>query len=329
MTEDELLERWVEEQPIYEAWGQHVVDQILVFMKDKVAPIGVDVFVRIPPKKRLKQDFSFVEKAFYRKDKDYKDPFADITDKVGARFVVLLGRDLDAVEQAILECTDWCASKDRDPEQETRKSPFEFKYKALHYVLRCRKIITVGGLCVPINTPCEVQVKTLLQHAYSELTHDTIYKPNVDATPEMHRAAAKSMALIEATNDYFESVVDQVEASKKSDRALTLALSTLYQSKINCVTQPSRLEGLLLDAFANFLTTNIAEDITSHLNENDFITRIIENRAKTRLLYRQPSILLTYFLAHKRGAELKVSWPLTDAELRPIFTDLGLSFDNF
>ena len=50
-------------------------------------------------------------------------------------------------------------------------------------------------------------MRTLLQHAHSELTHDTIYKPSVVQTPAMLRAAAKSMALIEATGDYFEELV--------------------------------------------------------------------------------------------------------------------------
>lgn len=329
MTEDELLERWAAEQPIYEAWGQHVVDQILIFLTNKIAPVGVDVFVRIPPKKRLKEDFSFVEKAFYRKGKAYQDPYAEITDKVGARFVVLLGRDLMAVEQAIVECPDWRVSKDRDPEREARESPIQFEYKALHYVVYCLQEIETGGQLVPVGTPCEVQVKTLLQHAYSELTHDTIYKPRVDATPEMQRAAAKSMALLEATNDYFESVLDQVEAATAPEREMTLALSAIYRDKVGTAPRPSRVEGLLLDTFSDILTADIVDQIAVCLEDQDFIAKVVADRASTRLLYRQPSILLIYLLAAKHAANLKARWPLTDDELRPIFADMGLSFDNF
>lgn len=329
VTEDELLVRWAAEQPIYEAWGQHVVDQILFFLKDRIAPIGVDVFVRIPPKKRLKEDFSFVEKAFYRKGKAYQDPYAEITDKVGARFVVLLGRDLAAIEQAIIGCPDWRASKDRDPEREVRESPIEFEYKALHYVVYCLREIETGGQRVPVSTPCEVQVKTLLQHAYSELTHDTIYKPRVNATPEMQRAAAKSMALLEATNDYFESVLDQVEAATAPERELTLSLSELYRDKVGIAPQPSRVEGLMLDAFSDMQYADVADQTALCLEEHDFIAKVVAERATNRLLYRQPSILFVYLLTVQRAADLKARWPLTDEELRPIFVDMGLSFDNF
>src|SRR4051812_4453137 len=93
MTEDELLEKWVAERPIYEAWGHYVVEQISQRLVEKLPAVGIDMFIRIPPKVRLKEDFSFVEKAFYRKA--YDDPYAQITDKVGIRLVVLLGTDLD------------------------------------------------------------------------------------------------------------------------------------------------------------------------------------------------------------------------------------------
>jgi hypothetical protein len=145
----------------------------------------------------------------------------------------------------------------------------------------------------------------------------------------MQRAAAKSMALIEATNDYFESVVDQVEAATAPERELTRSLSALYCDKIGSAPQPSRVEGILLDAFSDILPNDVAGDTASYLGGNDFIVRVVANRATTRLLYRQPSILLVYLLAAGRGADLKARWPLTDDELRPIFSDLGLSFDNF
>ena len=145
----------------------------------------------------------------------------------------------------------------------------------------------------------------------------------------MQRAAAKSMALIEATNDYFESVVDQVDAATAPEREITLALSAVYQDKIGRVAQPSRVEWLLLDAFSDILTAGISRDVATYLNGHDFVAKFVADRADTRLLYRQPSILLVYLLAAQSAADLKARWPLTDDELRPIFADLGLSFDNF
>lgn len=326
MTEDELLARWTADRPMFEAWGAFVVDVIVQAVSRAVTPMGADLFLRIPPKARLKQDVSFVEKAFYRKN--YDDPYVQITDKVGVRFVVLLNSDLKIVEDAINSCPYWDASKDRDFEEEQSQSPLQFDYAAIHYVVRAKGDLDVGGLVISDGSPCEVQVKTILQHAYSELTHDTIYKPRVDATPQMRRAAAKSMALIEATNDYFEEVTRQVGAVTQPERAATEALKELYRNATGHEPAVSRIEGVLLDALEVEGREGVSEAITEMLEQKSFIGERIAERAKTKLLFRQPSILLAYLDAQSQGAELKMKWPLTPEELRPVFVDLGLAFDS-
>ena len=123
MTEDELIQKWNEERPMYEAWGRFVVQHVSKSVGDLVAPISGDVFLRIPPNSRLKEDVSLVEKAFYR-GKNYEDPYKQITDKVGTRFVVLLTRDLRVVEDAVQNSPFWDFSKDRDFEEEQKKRLF-------------------------------------------------------------------------------------------------------------------------------------------------------------------------------------------------------------
>lgn len=311
---------------MYEAWGGAVVESIVQGLNGSLSPLSADIFLRIPPKARLKADVSIVEKAFYRKS--YDDPYNQITDKVGVRFVVLLNSDLKMIARVIEACDLWTASKDRDFENEQNENPIQFDYAAIHYVVYCKGNRTVAGTEVNDGTPCEVQVKTILQHAYSELTHDTIYKPRVDATPAMKRAAAKSMALIEATNDYYEDVTKQVSAVTSPERAATAALTPLYQQAVHLEPQTSRVEGVLLDAFQIDDLEHFTSEVAKMLEQSDFIGVRVAERAKTKLLFRQPSILAAYYLALSQGADLKARWPLTEDELKPIFVDLGLSFDG-
>ena len=81
-----------------------------------VAPVKADIFIRLPAKPRLKQDGSLITKAFYRDDKNYKNPFDEITDKVGVRFVVLLENEIEVVCKAIESCGEWDWCKDKDHE---------------------------------------------------------------------------------------------------------------------------------------------------------------------------------------------------------------------
>ena len=148
MTEEEFLERWSRERPMYEAWGQFVARRITEEIQPLIAPVSTDIFIRIPVKPRLKSDGSFVTKAFYRAEKNYSEPLAQITDKVGVRFVVLLGSDIKMVSNAIEGCQDWEWSKDRDYEEEQARAPYEFRYQSVHYIVRCRGGIMVGGTAI-------------------------------------------------------------------------------------------------------------------------------------------------------------------------------------
>jgi ppGpp synthetase/RelA/SpoT-type nucleotidyltranferase len=328
MTEDELIELWTRDRPMYEAWGQHVVACVVKYLRAKIAPLAADIFVRIPPKPRLKGDASLLEKAFYRK-KGYADPYADITDKVGVRFVVLLSDQIRIVEDAITDCPDWDYSKDRDYEEEQRLNPIQFDYAAVHYIVRCRGDLSLTGIIVRANTPCEIQVKTILQHAYSELTHDTIHKPKVDATPLMLRTAAKSMALIEATNDYFQQVIEQVDKLVAPTKALTEDLAVVYRERVGREPELTRAEGLVLDAYEAEAGEDAVNRLRILLDQKAYLADRVRGKAASVLLYRQPSILLVYLLASDRPTATKQKWPLTPDELRPVYVDLGLAFDSY
>ncbi|WP_199554517.1 GTP pyrophosphokinase [Sandaracinobacteroides hominis] len=282
-------------------------------------------FLRTAVSPRVKENQKLIEKAFYRR-KGYADPYGDITDKVGTRFVVLLGSDIRKVEQALTSIEGWTLSKDRDYEAEQKQNPLKFDYAAVHFVVRSKEDVEWNGVKIPSNTPCEVQIKTLLQHAYSELTHDTIYKPQIEATHHMHRNAAKAMALLEATNDYFEKVSAEVKSALTSVRSMTSALSDIYRDKIGLEPQPTILEGLLLGAYENFVTDNYVADLDAFLEEKTFIAERIKARiAEQNPIFSQPSVLLVYFAASRSARRALDAWPLTEGEMEPLLNDLGES----
>lgn len=324
MTEEDFLERWYGERPIVEAWGKFVAQKLMEQIAPMVAPVKADIFIRIPARPRLKQDGSLITKAFYR-DKNYENPFDDITDKVGVRFVVLLPKEISTVCKAIESCADWDWSKDKDHETERQKAPYEFRYQSDHYVVRCHGNKDIGAMTVAAGTPCEVQVRTLLQHAHSELTHDTIYKPSVLQTSEMHRAAAKAMALVEATSDYFEQLTELIEKNVEPNKKLSTQMGELYREIVGVDPDPTKAEGLLNDAYVPFAGEAAVEAVREFIAENPFVVDRIRERAPGKLLFRQPSILLTYLAVSKRSGDAREAWPLTPTEIKPIFTDLGLA----
>lgn len=320
--ETALLERWRSERPMYEAWGGLVVDMLTRAVAQEIHPAKIELFFRIPTSHRTKEEPSLLAKAFHR-GKPYRDPYAEIEDKVGVRIVVLFSEEIRIVEKAILTCTAWSAEKARDFEEERARRPFEFDYQSLHYVVRSKPGLSFGGVDIGDSTPCEIQVRTILQHAYSELTHDTIYKPNVAAEPSVKRAAAKSMALIEATDDYFTEVRSRLALAAAPGHRVAALLDALYAQVTGTVGEHSPLNSLIVDHYKKWAKDDFETVITAFFSAKPYLADRIRERMATQLLYRQSGILLIYWVIDQAPRDALIDSPLSDDELRPLYSDLG------
>lgn len=328
MTEEDLVKRWEEEHPLYEAWANYVRNEVCAAVSEAIHPRSIYEFLRMPVEPRLKTTSSLVDKAFYR-GKKYRDPYGGITDKVGMRFVVLLTTEIKTVERAVCQSAHWRCSKDRDYEEERRQKPLEFTYQSVHFIVRAKPDINVGDYLIPSGTPCEIQIRTLLQHAHSELTHDSIYKPKGTVSPKIARTVAKSMALIEATDEFFEQVMEDLKLASKAERDKIALLQRLYVEYVGREPEVQKSDLLIVNAYVDLLCDDFEATLAQLLEERPYIAERIAKRAEGQHLYRQPAILLSYFFALSSPATGKERWPLTPEELRPIYRDMGLSFDNY
>ena len=328
MKESDILSRWESDRPIYQAWANYVARVICDNLALLIDPQPLEDFLKLPVKPRLKSAQSLVDKALHR-GKNYTDPYGDITDKAGVRFVVLLTSDIKKVEETIHTNSDWEYSKDKDYEEERLARPLEFSYQSVHYVVRAREDMEIDGISIPAGTACEVQVRTLLQHAHSELTHDTIYKPKTTAAPHVHRTVAKSMALIEAADDFFENVVSDLDQASKTVREALDILAGLYRNMVGNDPEFAKSNLIILDAFADKLGNGFRQRLESLLQSKPYIIDRVSEHAESQHLFRQPAILLAYLLANTTPAETKYNWPLPPDELRSVFLDLGLNFDGY
>lgn len=323
-SEQDILERWRADKPHYDAWGKFVVEKVVDAISAQVdAP---QVFLRLPVIPRLKEETSLIQKALYR-GKGYANPYHDIEDKVGTRFVVLTSDEIRTVEDAITQYGDeyWFWEKARDFAEERERKPWEFGYQSVHYVVRAKAGLSFEGTPIPLDIPCEIQIRTLLQHAFSEVTHDTIYKPSVKSTPEMMRAAAKAMALIEATDDYFRQVGALIAQSVSGVRELVAALSDYYLETIGINPSVTRLDGEIIDAYLPLTAESSIETIISWLKAKQYIQRRVAERRDTQTLYTLPSIFLVYFVVGNFPSLASSPGLLTDEELAPIYSDLGMA----
>jgi hypothetical protein len=240
----------------------------------------------------------------------------------------LLLRDQINIICEIVEHNDlWVHSKDRDFEDERKENPLIFDYQSVHYVVQNKSTIKVNGIVVPAGTPCEIQIRTLLQHACCELTHDTIYKPKTRKNNhKILRSIAKSRALTESTDDIFVEVNVTLQNEDNHINSFLSSLKSLYK----CITTADfeeKINLFILDSFSELLSTINISDIEQFLDEYSTLKDVISKKAQTSFLYKQPVVLLLYYLIKQQRTALRRLWPLTESEIKPLFSDLGIAFN--
>ena len=317
MTEKELLDRFRSEKPLYSSYGELLIELISNKAKEQLIPSHWFV---IEPSFRVKDESSFIEKAFYR-NKNYRDPYNDITDKVGIRFILLTTDQVTKFTCMIEEMSNLIIRKDRDYEKEQELNPTTFIYQSMHYVVSLKEPVIYNGVNLDCNLFCEIQIRTLLQHAYSELTHDTIYKPKTIAEPRTHRLVARSMALIETTDSIFSEVGKQVSTSKCKSDIIINSIVSEYSSKLDFQLE-EKLNYIILDIFDEKIPSlNVLIEYT---DSKPFIITKIKEKSITKLLFRQPIVILIYYFISKFPNETLKLWPLTAEEIEVIYSDLGI-----
>ena len=229
----ELVARYEKDKPILKSWGtfvtRYVCKEVEVQLGGRKARRN---FFKVPPTARVKDTDSLVGKAYWRGYK-WDDPYNQINDKVGTRFVVLLLSEIDRVKEIIVKSPFWTYEKSRDFEQEAKDDPTIFSYQSVHFIVRANKSLPPSGIMIPEGTACEIQVRTLLQHAYSEMSHDNIYKSLVKSSVDVHRTMARCMGLIDSTDQMFRDASMKIEQTKAGFEKIMGEYEQLYHDTVH------------------------------------------------------------------------------------------------
>jgi ppGpp synthetase/RelA/SpoT-type nucleotidyltranferase len=326
MIESEFSDKWENEKPIYEEWGNYVVSKITNSLSEKT--YDIKQFLKQPCEVRLKDDASLLDKAFYRKGKGYTDPYEQIEDKVGCRFVVLLVEDIKVITDIVETAPEWEAYQCRNFGEERDASPLLFTYQSVHYIVKPREKLSLNGIKISKNIPCEIQIRTLLQHAYAELTHNAVYKTKTSVKPIVHRTVAKSMALIETTDDFFSAVHRELNSTPLEQLNFQSSLDSLYLSLTGLQPTPAQKSSLtILDEFSDVLKEDLIAQIESLFRRyDDFIELLVKER-ELYPWFSQSIVMFIMWLIKKEKHMALDNWPIDRRILEIIASDMGESLD--
>jgi ppGpp synthetase/RelA/SpoT-type nucleotidyltranferase len=313
-----------ESQPAFDLWGKHVAKKINEGSIQKLGNEGIDACFKITFPPRLKNVESALGKIGR---KDYDNPVVQMTDLVGVRYVVLLSEQIELVCQIVKSEPSWVAEVSKDYQEEIEKNPKIFDYQSKHFEVRPKGNIQIDGITITTDICCEVQIRTLLQHAYAELVHDSIYKPVGNVPPKAERQVAKSMALMETTDELFCSTMKLLTDANKPRNQLYEDLVCIYREKIGGpLLQPDiKTSYAVLDEFRELFRDGLSAEIRSYIESKEYISRKVIDRAKTNLFFAQPVILFVYWAVDEIDPDdLKRRWPLPGylRDIEVVFSDL-------
>ncbi len=156
---------------------------------------------------RVKELESFKEKI---KDPKYSNPQEQITDLAGIRIICYVESDIEKICKVIEE------NFDIDDENSGDKSKLlgtdRVGYKSIHYVAKLNR----ARLVLPeyqsfSNSKFEIQIRTILQHAWAEIEHDRNYKFSGELPHEIQRRFKLVAGILELADKEFNRIASDID----------------------------------------------------------------------------------------------------------------------
>jgi len=207
----EAVRRYEELRPLYGAFCVHVRQLIAA----EVAGRSIKI---LSIEARTKSLESFERKirrllGTHRDSRHALEPLKMVTDMAGVRVITFLPKtvlELDALIRERFRVLE------RDDKTESRETPSSFGYRSIHYLvelapgqLEPQDLRWYQGLVA------EIQVRTILQHAWAEIEHDIQYKSVRAIPPAIRRRLAAVAGLLEIADREFQAIRDEYDRSRK------------------------------------------------------------------------------------------------------------------
>lgn len=197
MAADDLLAAYDRVLPLLEARGHWLKAELGAWL---AAQPGLKIH---SVEMRLKSRESLATK-LARPDRDYADLW-EVTDLVGLRVITYFEDAVDRVAEVIERRMPVDLSHSIDKRR--RREPGAFGYRSLHYVCRLSaSSVSESADVLPVGARCEVQVRTVLEHAWAEIEHDLGYKAPAAVPEPVRRRLDRLAGLLELADQEFVAI---------------------------------------------------------------------------------------------------------------------------
>lgn len=220
-------EQWYDKNKLlYEQFSEEVEEIIIKILNTQGVPYQ-------SVSHRVKEKDSYLKKC--NKEK-YANPIEEITDVFGIRVIAYTNRDVLRTCEILKK--EFLIDEKRSIDKATVLETDKVGYRSVHYILQLNGNRTkLAEYAAFKGLKCEVQVRTLLQHAWAEIEHDRNYKFAGVLPDDIKRRFHLVAGVLEMMDSEFDRLSEDIdkyskqaaEAMKKGDYNLPIDSKSLEQ----------------------------------------------------------------------------------------------------
>lgn len=179
--------------------------------------------------------------------KPYRRPRSQLTDRLGLRIIVYHARDVDLVSELMRAKLDVREAQSSD--KRLALGLREFGYRSYHLIASLPTSVSASPELWSLRGAVfEVQIRSLLEHAWAEIEHDVVYKSGVEWPPQIKRRFAAIAGVLELLeHEFYElsaatsGLVNDAVAALKEHVDKTLNLDVPYMCALLEIERPEGL----------------------------------------------------------------------------------------
>lgn len=201
----QMTQAYSKEFAVYKTYAETLA-KVFGQATKKYAPMSI---VQSRPKGISSYAIKLVRKA----SKFAKDPSYHFTDLCGARIICQTEADMERMRAYVR--ANFTVDEDNSEDTFVRLKDSEFGYRSIHFVVKIAPDfhgIEDDKKAIIGDRKAEIQIRTILQHAWADILHDRMYKGSIKASDAHKRESATIAAMLEKTDMSLSELADELDA---------------------------------------------------------------------------------------------------------------------
>ena len=264
ILKNNLLDLFDQRAQHYALLSQFVSDQIRE--RDALSDCAIhSISHRIKTSESLKRKLERPDRIYHH--------LSEITDILGFRIVTYFHDGIEEVAKFVESRFDVNWSKSIDKRQ--KDSLDQFGYRSLHYICRAPDTFFESFNLTPIKEFCfEIQIRTILEHAWAEIEHDLGYKADHDVPAEIRRRFSRLSGLLELADQEFVDIKKSL--NQYQARVAEKIAGEEHDVTINRVSLRAALESGITNILDNTLAQRLSLPKAKTFFYIDYLIRMLD-----------------------------------------------------